>query len=254
MKDILNSFAPISLEEMRHISLMNRTDTKFVTTMPRLLDLLNLAKSEYRVQEIDGKRLAGYYSLYLDTEDYDMYLAHLHGHANRQKLRIRSYVDSGKSFLEIKTKNNHKRTRKERMATNLEEKKSMEGFFTSEEAQFVHNRLVWADKPLRPAIENNFDRITLVNNLKTERLTIDFNLCFHNIVSGRDQKMQNIVIVELKRDGLAFSPILESLRLLRIKPLGFSKYCIGTALTQSILPQNRFMPNLHKIDKMIAQG
>lgn len=44
-----------------------------------------------------------------------MYCCHETGHANRQKLRIRAYVNSGLCFLEVKTKNNHRRTHKKRI-------------------------------------------------------------------------------------------------------------------------------------------
>ena len=49
-----------------------------------------------------------------------MYNRHEAGHLVRQKLRIRSYVDAKLNFLEVKTKNNHGRTKKKRM--------TMEGF------------------------------------------------------------------------------------------------------------------------------
>jgi hypothetical protein len=115
MKSLLNHFDPITLEQMSDIRLMNRTDTKFVTTRSRLEQLLMLAKDDYYVQEIDGERIAPYYTLYFDTEDHAMYTAHESGHTNRQKLRIRSYVNSGLNFLEVKTKNNHGRTKKKRI-------------------------------------------------------------------------------------------------------------------------------------------
>ena len=62
--------------------------------------------------------------------------------------------------------------------------------------------------------------------------------------------MADIAIIELKRDGRVPSPILPLLRELRIKPAGFSKYCIGTSITNSNLNQNRFKPRLRKIDKI----
>ena len=65
MKSLLNHFDPITLEQMSDIRLMNRTDTKFVTTRSRLEQLLMLAKDDYYVQEIDGERIAPYYTLYL---------------------------------------------------------------------------------------------------------------------------------------------------------------------------------------------
>ena len=102
-------------------------------------------------------------------------------------------------------------------------------------------------------MENHFNRITLVNKLKTERLTIDFDLEFDNIGNGKHKDMGNIVIVELKRDGLQPSPILNHLMELRIKPMGFSKYIIGSALTDSTLHCNRIKPRLRKIEKMMAE-
>ena len=54
MLDILDNYQPITLEEMSGIRLMNRTDTKFVTTTDQLRKLLKLAVWQYRVQEIDA--------------------------------------------------------------------------------------------------------------------------------------------------------------------------------------------------------
>ena len=66
--------------------------------------------------------------------------------------------------------------------------------------------------------------------------------------------MGPLVIVELKRDGLVYSPVLEMLRQLRIHPHGFSKYCMGAALTNSHLPLNRFKVKLHDVEKIIEKG
>ena len=64
MESIIKSFQPISLDEMSGIKLMNRTDTKFVTTVDRLKLLLMLAKDDYRIQENEGIRNANYYTAY----------------------------------------------------------------------------------------------------------------------------------------------------------------------------------------------
>ena len=50
MQDILNRYDPITLEEMKDIRLMNRIDTKFVTTVPVLKQLLTIAQDDYYVQ------------------------------------------------------------------------------------------------------------------------------------------------------------------------------------------------------------
>lgn len=256
--DTLRKFDPISLEEMKGIRLMNRTDTKFVTSRLRLLKLLQLALEEYYVQEIDGKRIAEYYTLYFDTPNYDMFRVHHCGHANRQKLRIRSYVDSNKSFLEVKTKDNHSRTRKKRIK--MPEFDPCKPTYdlhlgVGEERladcdTFVNEYLRYDAKTLSERIENRFQRITLVNKGKTERVTIDFNLRFRNLVTWQTKKLNNIVIIELKRDGLMKSPIIDMLNRLRIKKSGFSKYCIGTAFTYPELRHNRFKSRLRKVEKI----
>ena len=246
MKDILAQFDKISLDEMSGIRLMNRIDTKFVTTMPVLRQLLARALDEYMAQEIEGERNMRYNTTYFDTTDYDMFYMHQHGHAGRQKLRFRTYVSSNLQFMEVKTKNNHGRTKKKRMRV-----EDMD-LADPEKTGFLASHLGYPVASLMPAIANSFDRITLVNKARTERLTIDTHLEFHNLVSGVDLQMGPLVIVELKRDGLCFSPVLEILRQLRVFPHGFSKYCMGSALTNSELRVNRFKPKLIDVAKIAA--
>ena len=246
MEAILANFDKISLDEMSGIRLMNRIDTKFVTTMPVLRTLLEMAMDDYMAQEIDGQRNMRYNTTYYDTLDYDMYYQHQHGHAGRQKLRFRTYVSSNLQFMEVKTKNNRGRTKKKRMeVTDM-------GLDDEVKLEFLAKHLRYEPETLMPAIQNEFDRITLVNKARTERLTIDTNLQFHNLVTGKKQHMAPLVIVELKRDGLCYSPVLEMLRQLRVFPHGFSKYCMGSALTNHHLHVNRFKPKLIDIKKIAA--
>jgi len=261
MEQILRTYDPITLDEMSGIKLMNRTDTKFVTTIDRLKVLLTLARDGYRAQEVEGLRSSNYYSAYFDTPDTNMYIVHQNGHVGRQKLRIRSYMDSGLNFLEVKTKNNHGRTKKKRV--------DMVGFdpfhpdhdirFLRQDEQyrsydeFLRKHLRYDPEIMRVKLENHFSRITLVNKAKTERLTIDTNLCFHNLVTGKDADLTGLVIIELKRDGLQPSPILEVLRELRIKPSGFSKYCMGMAMTTPDLKKNNFKERLRRVERLLSQ-
>jgi hypothetical protein len=177
-----------------------------------------------------------------------MYIVHQNGHAGRQKLRIRSYMDTGLNFLEVKTKNNHGRTKKKRIEVN-----NMD-LTDEEKRQFLAKHLRYGVDTLLPALNNHFSRITLVNKGKTERLTIDSGLRFHNLQNGCKRDMADLVIIELKRDGLVFSPVLEMLRQLRIHPHGYSKYCMGSALTcNGLLPVNRFKRKLIEVDKLVNQ-
>ena len=247
MTELIHSFAPISLEQMAGVKLMNRTDTKFVTTTSRLYQLLQMARGDYYIQEIDGERNLEYDTTYFDTRGYDMYLQHQWNHTNRQKIRFRTYCISGLQFMEVKTKNNHGRTKKKRIEV------SDMDVMESEKRQFLSQHLHYGADTLQPALRNHFRRLTLVNRAKTERLTIDSALTFHNLQSGRQMDMADLVIIELKRDGLIYSPVLDMLRRLRIHPHGFSKYCMGSALTNPALPVNRFKRKLIEINKIITR-
>ncbi len=241
MHALISKFQPISLAEMGGIRLMNRMDTKFVTTVDKLADLLRMAGDEYLVQEIDGKRNMSYATIYYDSSDYVFYNAHHDGHAGRQKVRVRSYVDSQLNFLEVKTKDNHGKTHKSRISAS-----GLEGDGTME---FLRQNVRIDPRLLEQKIANRFHRITLVNRAKTERLTIDTDLEFENLSTGKTCSLGHLAIIELKRDGLKPSPILGMLRKLRIHQSGFSKYCIGEALTNPSLRINRMKPRLQKIKK-----
>jgi len=228
---------PISLDEMSGIKLMNRTDTKFVTSKAKLAELLELTQGKYFAQQIDGQRIASYRTTYWDTPEHLFYLQHHNGKKPRQKIRIRTYVDSDLTFLEVKTKNNHGRTKKKRISVPSQE---LPEVLQAGGSPFIQGLTGQTFDDILPTVQNQFQRITLVNYGKTERLTIDFNVRFHNFETDADAQTGDLVIIELKRDGNVYSPILELLRQLRIKPHGFSKYCIGSAMTNSNLKNNNF--------------
>ena len=241
---VIPDFATVSLSDMKKVKLMNRIDTKFVTTEPVLTELLRLAAGEYMAQEIDGKIILPYFTRYFDTADCEMYHRHLHGKMPRKKIRIREYVASETKFLEVKRKSNKGRTDKKRIpADNLSDEEC---------AAFILAKADYAVDSLLPQIENRFNRLTLVNRDMTERLTIDMGLRFHNTVTGIDCDLSGLVIIELKRDGKAASPVSDILLRLRIQPSGFSKYCMGMALTNPNVKSNLFKPRLRRFRKMLS--
>ena len=248
MDELLKPFETITLEEMKSVKLMNRTDTKFVTNTSKLYQLLKMAQQDYYVQVIDGERNLDYDTTYFDTTAFDMYNMHQSGHLNRQKIRFHTYCINHLQFMEVKTKNNHGRTKKKRIeVSNMD-------LNDEEKRQFLHKHLRYDVEKLQPVLSNHFSRVTLVNKGMTERLTIDTGLNFHNVLNGSDKDMGQLVVIELKRDGLVYSPVLQMLRQLRIQPHGFSKYCMGSALTgQDHLPINRFKCKLIEINKLVNQ-
>ncbi len=250
IRQLLGSLPPISLDEMSGIKLMNRTDTKFVTSKQQLMGLLELAQGKYFAQQIEDNRIANYRTVYWDTPEYRFFLEHHNGRAHRQKIRVRTYLDSDLTFLEIKTKNNHGRTKKKRITVASQDRQSL---IDAGGDEFCDRLTHVTTADIQQTVQNRFQRITLVNTGKTERLTIDFNVTFHNFETERDAGTGDLVIIELKRDGNVFSPVLDILRQLRIHPSGFSKYCIGSVLTNEQLKTNLFKPKLVKIGKLSGQ-
>lgn len=221
---------------------MNRIDTKFVTSRDNLVKFLELAQADYYVQKIEGEYNMPYYTHYYDTPECHMYMEHLRGRKRRQKIRVRKYASSGLTFLEIKSKNNKGRTSKKRVDC-AEHDKDYYQNFVNKHSYYNHTHL-------SSSLENKFSRITLVNKAKTERLTIDTGLRFHNFKTGKICTLNDLVIIELKRDGNVFSPASQFFRELHIHPAKFSKYCMGMAFSDESLKNNRFKPRMRMVTKM----
>ena len=244
---LLGNMNPITLDEMSSIRLMNRLDTKYVASKAQLVELLKLVQDKYYVQQIGETRICPYRTTYFDTDEHTMYMQHHNKRANRVKVRVRTYLSSGDlTFLEVKRKNNHKRTKKKRI-----EVESLENFMNAEGAEtLVKKRTGMELKSMHPVVQNHFERITLVNYGKTERLTIDFNVKFHNFETGCKTDTDQLVIIELKRDGNVFSPVCSLLRDIHVHPSGFSKCCIGMAMTDRNLKQNNFKERLRSLERI----
>lgn len=249
INDILMKMAPISLSEMSAVKLMNRVDTKYVTDDVTVTRLFSVICDDYFVQEIEGKRIAAYDSVYYDTADNHMYIIHQDKKLKRDKLRIRNYVDTGNYFCEVKHKNNKGRTKKKRIEVSAAEfadiskNAALRDFVEKELPQYEFIRF-------EKKLETAFDRITLVNKGKTERITIDFNVSFHCYENGNNASLAPNVVIELKRDGRCESVFQKTLLDLRVKPFSISKYCIGRALTDKNLKQNRFKKKIIKLEKL----
>lgn len=262
----------IDLDRIAAVRLMNRVDTKFLADERQCMRLLEEAADRYYVQAIGTVRACRYSTLYYDTPQWEMYHLHHNRRLTRQKVRTRTYVETGVSFLEVKNKSNKGRTRKLRMRIGG-------GIFTTapsdaEAAAFLRQKSSYAPDTLTPSLATRFVRVTLVNRAMTERLTIDFDLHFTNVRAGAEEakrgaaaasggadaerhrdtngtaSLGGLAIIELKQDTTAPSPMKEILARLRIKPFKISKYCIGEALTNPHVKRNRFKAKLRAIDKM----
>ena len=118
IKHIIQNLTPITLGEMDGVSLMKRTDTKFVIHQKNLIEVLETIKDHYSVLQINDKRTLSYPSLYFDTKDKKFYHNHHNGKVNRTKVRMRKYMESNICFLEVKQKDGKGKTTKSRIQIN----------------------------------------------------------------------------------------------------------------------------------------
>lgn len=257
VESALAAFEPITLAQMDGVRLLDRVDTKYAFEADELADLLASVADRYRVLDIDGMRQSPYSTLYYDTPQLDCYHEHHNGKANRRKYRVRTYVSSGDTFFEMKTKTNKGRTVKQRRPVPMARDAAADNAAELSTASFVANAdststpspaalaqsLAGETICLTPQITTRFLRITLVGRHAPERVTIDTNLSF---AAGNDCKqLGGLVIAEVKQErARRDSAISVRLRSLGIRPLRLSKYCLGTAMLHPTLKRNAFKAKL----------
>ena len=246
---ILCQMDPIGLDDMKAVRLMNRVDQKYMAPASQLPLLLQLVANSYYVQQIEGNPIAPYRTLYFDTADLSMYTAHHNQKLNRQKLRVRRYRSTNTTFFEIMNKDNKKKTRKVRIPIAPEQFDRC--LKVAEVASFVGTNTPYPIDHLVPCLENQFERITLVDKGMSERITIDSDIRFYNRDTGLEADIAHLLVIEVKHEASStMSTIERALHQLHIQPRRMSKYCIGTALTNPMAKHNRFKPKLLYIDKI----
>jgi hypothetical protein len=241
---ILNKFSPITLEEMDDVKLQDRADTKFVFPVRDLPSVLEKLSEDYRALEVNSLRMSRYQTLYYDTEDFQLYIAHQNGKASRYKIRARKYVDSDLHFFEIKFKNNKGRTIKERVKI-----KKIKDTLNNKTAAFLKERTAFDPASLKSKLWVNYSRTTLVNTLTKERVTIDSNLSFEK--NGLHKPYDHIAIVEVKQEKASASFFGKIMKERRIENGSMSKYCIGVTQMYDHVKKNNFKPRLLFLNKIL---
>ena len=241
------NFLPISLEAANSAKLLNRFDSKYQLPVNKLYLILEKIQDDYFVLEINGNRIQQYETIYYDTPEDCFYTAHHNGKAGRIKIRKRNYVNSGIGFLEIKKKNNKKKTSKIRLETeNLNEN------FSMAETEFIVENTnltcIQSVQNLQPVGKNTFSRITLVAKTFDERCTIDLNLSFYS--KNKSLELTHLAVVELKQEKpFKKTPFSVELKKHRVYRKRFSKYCLGRAMLDNALKRNLFKPAIRELNQ-----
>lgn len=247
---ILNKFESHTLLQQNAAALMDRVDSKFVLPITLFTPLMTAISEDYSILSAYGRKSFNYQTTYFDNKERQFYLDHHNGKLNRYKVRYRRYVESDMGYMEIKFKNNKKRTIKNRIPMNCisPDQASVNEFVKKTLGFFIN---------LETALLVNYQRITLLNKSNLERITIDLNLSFHNENNHKISIQDKIFIVEVKQERKPFpSSCREFIRMKGIKDTDFSKYCMGTILTNNTnseynpIKTNRFKPIIKKLEKI----
>lgn len=244
--NVLQSFNPVSIEEIDCVRLMNRIETKYIIPVKEINSLLETLSGKYHILESKTNRIFPYSTTYFDTKDYLFYNQHIRGELHRHKIRYRKYDFTGESFLEIKKKTNKGRTIKWRVPNSY----SVD-YFDDEANMLLAKYSPVNSRLINPVLLSSFSRVTLINSEFKERITVDFNISFNELNNGNKIDMPFLTIVELKKDAHNHTgPFTRAVRDMNIHPTGFSKYCIGNALLNNSLKRNMLKPKILSLKRI----
>ncbi|MFT3852144.1 MAG: polyphosphate polymerase domain-containing protein [Ilumatobacteraceae bacterium] len=230
-------FPGVGLDEvLERAELLDRCDRKYLLDVADLEALVDSLPGGLRVLEIDGRRAFRYRSLYFDTPDLRSYRDAAHGRPRRWKLRTRTYLDSGESWLELKLRDRRGRTVKHRRPRRVDAPAALEPV----ERSFADDLVGVAGlaNVLRPTLTTSYARVTLLDPAAASRITVDLALR-SRLADGRQIALPGQAIVETKSAGRAGAAD-RALWSLGRRPLRLSKYATSLAAACPELPANRW--------------
>lgn len=240
----LADFDIILLEDVPEGAQMVRIDRKYAFPVSRIPDVLENMKPWYSIVMAAGKRVSLYNSTYLDTPDFLFFNRHQRGYLHRNKIRYRSYPNTGTTFLEIKHKSNKGTTQKERI---LVENQSFE--LDNDSRRFLSEGISEIDPDtLKLSAQVNYQRIQFISKDQHERFSIDFGIHAH--LDENSVEFGPVAILEVKQDYRFASPIVLQMRDMRYFEVSMSKYCLALTMLKPNLKSNRFKETLRRLRKI----
>jgi hypothetical protein len=235
--DLLDRFSTVDLVELERVaSLQTRIDRKYLLPATRSEELLCALDRDVAVLCIDDVRTFRYDTVYFDTIDLESYLSAARRRRHRFKVRIRTYVDSGLTVLEVKRKGSRGETVKVRIPHPVEARATL----TQASVSFIEDTLArpGLTARLRPVLVTSFVRTTFLDRRDGSRATLDREVSL-GAPLGEAVVLADRSILETKSVGAA----TEADRWLwghGNRPTSFSKFCIGMAVLNAELPANKW--------------
>ncbi|WP_067166793.1 polyphosphate polymerase domain-containing protein [Microbacterium sp. TNHR37B] len=223
--------------------LQTRVDRKYILPAPALPAVLTGLPAESEVLEIGGERALRYASQYFDTPDFDSYFGAARGRRRRFKVRARTYLDSGGSFLEVKTRGARSATVKDRVPV-------IGDGLDADAVAYATGLLTDAGIPgadelahrLTPVLLTRYRRVTLLLPPSAagdaSRATIDVDLTWIG-ADGTRLQLPRSVIMETK-SGQRAGALDRTLWRHGYRPASLSKYGTGMAALHPSLPSHKW--------------
>jgi len=234
-------FDPVSLDALvAEASLLTRVDRKYVVPRAGLDPVLAALDPGTRVLEIDGARDFAYESVYFDTPDLLSFRMAAQPRRRRFKLRTRSYLDTGTSYLEIKTRGARGTTVKDRDEYDPRHRDRLTDDARDDVANALATIGVASDRAdeLDATLLTRYRRATLLAADSTGRATVDIALEWIE-PDGQGFALPGLTIVETK-SGARPSDVDRALWRAGHRPATVSKYATGLAALHPALPRNRW--------------
>lgn len=239
---ILRELPTISLEELiDQAAMLTRVDRKYVLHREELSQALENIDPDTRVLNISNKLAQPYKSVYFDTPDQRSFYMAAHKRRRKFKVRTRTYVDSGTTFLEVKATGPRGVTVKERMNWDPASTGRIE--LDSPTRLWLEEKLLTAGQErsvaqsLEVAMVGTYNRTTMLMADGQGRATIDTELDWLSAAGYMEKP--NMAIVETK-SGARPSQIDRLLWSAGHRPAKISKFGTGMAALDSRLPRNRW--------------
>jgi len=237
----LGRFDPVTLDGLvAEASLLTRVDRKYVLPRAGLDAVIGALDPHTKVLEIDGARAFAYESVYFDTPDLLSFRMAAQPRRRRFKLRTRSYLDTGTSYLEIKTRGARGTTVKDRGEYDLRDRGRLTDDARDDVADAFTTIGVAAERAddLDATLMTRYRRATLLAPDGSGRATIDTGLEWIE-PDGHGFALPAVAIVETK-SGSRPSGVDRALWRAGHRPATVSKYATGLAALHPGLPRNRW--------------
>ena len=242
LNTILADLDAIGLDELNErAAMLTRVDRKYALDATQASAILRHLPAETKVLQIAGQVSQGYASTYYDTPDMDSYMLTALKRRRRFKVRARTYLSTGASFLEVKTRGPRGLTVKKRMSISWDEAGApLAGERRSWVAGKVeHTGYAHLVPALEPILAGSYERNTLLLPGGAGRATVDTKLLWRSLrTDGTEVARPDLVIIETK-SGATPSVVDHLLWEGGVRPVKISKY--GTAMAAMHgLPANKW--------------